>query len=125
MMDRAFFIKNLWRWAAGLPELTENSVAYSEDLWKTEWSPRFEKLMRNRLVMGALRYGRLNSPGKPKYDLLKAIKARVDRYAETGNVEFLVDVANLALLEFEEGNHPNKHFAAIDDREDRVEVKKP
>lgn len=34
------------------------------DLERSEWSPRFERLMRNRLVMGALRYGLIHAPGK-------------------------------------------------------------
>ena len=38
-----------------------------ESLKKTEWSPEFEKLMRNRLIMGAIRYGLLHEKGKPVY----------------------------------------------------------
>lgn len=123
MSDRAFFLKNLWRWAAGLPEIAEGAARYTEDMWQTEWSPRFEKLMRNRLIMGALRYGKLNAPGKPQYDRMASIQKRAKLYAETGNLEILVDIANLALLEFEEGRHPKRHFTAIDERDDHVEVK--
>jgi hypothetical protein len=123
MADRAFFLKNLWRWAAGLPELTERTTQFDQSFWETEWSPAFERLMRNRLIMGALRYGRLKAPGKPQYDRLKSIVDRVGKYRESGNLEYLVDIANLALLEFEEGVHPKKHFAAIDDTQTRVEVK--
>ena len=81
---------------------------------ETEWSPRFEKYMRNRLIMGAFRYGLLHAPGKPSYDIAKAIVGRIERYAKTGNTELLVDVANLALLEFEEGHHPKRHFHSDD-----------
>lgn len=81
------------------------------DLQKSEWSPEFERLMRNRLVMGALRYGPLHAPGKRKYDRSIGMRKRLIQYIDTGNTEFLVDIANLALLEFEEGTHPNKHWA--------------
>lgn len=87
------------------------------DLRRSEWSPEFERLMRNRLVLGALRYGRIHAVGKPTYDRAESIIRRARKYQETGNLELLVDVANLCLLEFEEGQHPQRHFAAEDDGE--------
>lgn len=86
-----------------------------EELRETEWSPRFEELMRNRLVVGAFRYGRLHAAGKPKWDRIGSIRRRLMVYQSTGNTECLVDIANMCLLEFEEGDHPLKHFAAADD----------
>lgn len=85
------------------------------ELRRTEWSPDFERRMRNRLILGALRYGRLHGEGKPQYDRIAAIRARADLYARTGNLEHLVDIANLALLEYEEGDHPLRHWTAGDD----------
>jgi len=105
--------------AKGLLEPPKLNPKFSfKSLEQTEWSPEFEQLMRNRLIMGALRYGLLNDiSNKPSYDRMASIKKRADKYAETGNLEFLVDMANLCLLEFEEGQHPKKHFHAIDDGE--------
>lgn len=85
-----------------------------EALERSEWSPRFELLMRNRLIMGALRYGLLHAPGKRQYDRVASIRRRASFYAETGNLEHLVDLANEALLEFEESRHPRRHFGAAD-----------
>jgi len=93
-----------------------------ESLRKTEWSPEFERLMRNRMVIGALRYGRLHGQGKPQYDRITSAIKRLEKYKETGNIENLVDTANMCLLEFEEGIHPKKHFNAVDDGE-HTEVK--
>lgn len=73
--------------------------------------------MRDRLLMGAIRYGKLGAPGKPQYDCVGEIKRRAGKYEQTGNTEFLVDCANMALVEFVEGAHPQKHFKAIDDGE--------
>jgi hypothetical protein len=87
------------------------------DLRRTEWSAEFEQLMRDRLVMGALRYGRLGVPGKPQYDRTADVIRRVKKYAATGNLEHLVDVANLALAEYVEGRHPKRHFNSVDDGE--------
>ena len=88
-----------------------------EQLRTTEWCPKFEALMRNRLLMGRFRYGAMNEPGKGDYDCLKSIETRLRRYRETGNDEHLVDIANLALVEFVCGKHPRKHFEASDDGE--------
>ena len=84
------------------------------ELRESEWCHDFEELQRNRLIVGAFRYGRLGDPNKPQYDRCVAMTSRLGKYRETGNTEFLVDIANLAMLEFVEGTHPNKHFAATD-----------
>lgn len=84
-----------------------------EDLKVSEWSESFEKLMRNRLIIGAFRYGKLHDPNKKPFDRLIYICTKLDRYQATGNLEALVDVANLALLEFEESKHPKRHFSRV------------
>ena len=86
-------------------------------LRRTEWSPRFERLMRNRLIVGAFRYGRMGTPAKGSYALVDSARRRLDAYEATGNLEHLVDVANLALVEFVEGRHPCRHWDAADDGE--------
>ena len=88
-----------------------------KELQASEWSADFERLQRNRLIMGALRYGKLGAPGKPKYDRVASIQKRMDQYTKTGNLELLVDVANLCVCEFIEGRHPTRHFRAEDDGE--------
>ena len=86
-----------------------------DSLVRTEWSLPFEKLMRKGLLQGAFRYGLLNAPGKPQWNRIKDAKHRLDLYARDGNVEHLRDAANMCLLEFEEGVHPNRHQASIHD----------
>lgn len=90
------------------------------DLEETEWSKEFEQLMRNRLLIGALRYGLLaekRTKGK-KWNLIEPIQSKVEMYEATGNTEYLVDAANYCLLAFECDNHPRKHFKALDDHHD-------
>lgn len=84
-----------------------------DDLEASEWSPRFEQLMRNRLVMGALRYGKIRASGKPPYDRIAGATKRLRQYQSTGNLECLVDIANMMLWEFEEGHHPKRHWNDI------------
>ena len=100
-----------------------NGAMSLKELQKSEWSYLFEQLMRNRLVMGAYRYGRLGHPGKPDYDRVGYMQRCIRQYDRTGNLECLVDVANLALVEFVEGKHPVRHFEAVDDEDHSEEVK--
>lgn len=87
-----------------------------EELVNSEWSPVFEGLMRRRLIMGALRYGRLREEGKKKYDRIASIIQRLGLYQQDGNLEHLVDAANLCLCEFEEGKTDSKKcFNSLDD----------
>ena len=71
--------------------------------------------MRDRLILGGLRYGLLGAPEKPQYNRVADIVRRSEEYTATGNDELLVDIANLALLEFVEGCHPHKHWGVTDD----------
>lgn len=117
-MNEAFFLKNLWLWKCEMKEISSDAEAISyEDLKESEWSVEFEQLMRNRLILGAIRYGKLHAKNKPSYNRIESCFKRLEKYNQTGNKEFLVDVANLCLLEFEECNHPLGHFSAIDDGE--------
>lgn len=115
-MSKDIFLRNLWRNSCGLPdEQPPPPVPPLRELRETEWSPTFERLMRNRLVMGSLRYGRLRAPGKPSYNRISSVLSKTWEYMRTGNDELLVDVADLCLMEFEEGKHPKKHWKAGDD----------
>lgn len=98
--------------AAGIMDRPQR-VLNLRDLERSEWSPRFERLMRNRLVMGALRYGLIHARQKRPYNRVAGARKRLAQYADTGNLECLVDVANMALLEFEEGRHPTRHWGDI------------
>lgn len=126
-------VMNAWRWKCGLPEsdyrkAQKETISSFDELYKSEWSDEFERLMRNRLVMGALRYGKMaftpeELKKKPQYLRVDSIIKRLRRYEETGNKEYLVDSSNLCLLEFVECHHPKAHFTSIDDDDVHVEKK--
>lgn len=117
MRNKQWYTENRYRLSKGYPEVLSKKSYLFEELSETEWSYEFERLMRNRLIMGALRYGRIGLKGKPKYDRVSSMIKRLNNYQESGNKEFLVDIANLCLLEFIECNHPKQHFNSIDDGE--------
>lgn len=111
------YLLNLWRWKCGLSEIDKQQTTDINSLYISEWNKEFEQLMRNRLVMGALRYGKIYQQNKPKYNRTDSMVSRINKYVESGNKEYLVDVANLCLLEFTECYHPKAHFNSIDDGE--------
>lgn len=117
---------DLWLWKCGLPEEADKvikEIPSMESLRKTEWAPnfeehmraavryhpslrwskRFEELMRDGLIMGAFRYGLLNARGKPQFERTGSAVKRLKVYLEGGDQWQLVDIANMCLLEFEEG----------------------
>jgi len=106
------FFMNLWRWKCGL---IERPALNSKVSLGQEWSNKFEKLMRNRLLFGAYRYGPMGSKDKNNYDRMKYAIEKIMEYKRTGNAECLVDAANMMMLEFEESNHPKFHFQSADD----------
>ena len=110
------FLHNLWLWKCGYAEKI-GSTTYSTSLWDTEWSRDFEALMRFRMVMGSLRYGKLQHGKKSRKNRIANAIKRLHQYQVTGNQECLVDVANLCMCEFVEPYNRNAHFISIDDGE--------
>lgn len=95
-----------------------------DEIMFSNWSPEFELLMRNRLRFGYFRYGPLKDQKKGIMDNIGSIRDRINIYEHTGNDELLVDVANIAMVEYMKGDHPLKHFKSEDDGE-HVQKKKP
>ena len=88
-----------------------------DSLRQSEWSAEFEQLMRNRLIMGAFRYGTQEQQAKKRIDRLGSLKRRLANYEATGNLEHMVDFAAIAMAEFIHPGHYLAHFAAADDSE--------
>ena len=84
-----------------------------EELRRRECNDNFGEYMDNRIVMGCLRYGKMQSV-KPMFYDLKRARERLDQYEVDGNIEHLIDAANYCRCEFNRGRHPLKHFRAID-----------
>ena len=93
----------------------KNATENLTDLKASEWSSEFETLMRNRLLMGRFRYGKMSDPAKGSFDCISSIEDRIKLYRETHNQEHLVDIANLCLVEFVHPSFPDVFFEAADD----------
>lgn len=72
------------------------------DILKTEYSEKFDDIRKNMMIMSYYKYGSVND-NYNKYKCIDAIgniKVRLQKYLDTGNTEYLADVANFAMLEF-------------------------
>lgn len=73
-----------------------------DKILKTEYSEKFDEIRKKAVINSFYKYG----PVKDNYgtykcmDALKNIEIRIRKYIETGNTEYLADVANFAMFEF-------------------------
>lgn len=84
-------------------------------------SRRFHDLMDAAMLVSGHKYGAVADayPEKVHAVGLKAkeeasLEKRLRLYRETGNVEYLVDIANFAMIEFTHPRHPKAHYTPTD-----------
>jgi hypothetical protein len=80
----------------------------------TEYSKQFLQGMVDRMSMSFHKYGRVAEAYPGKVDAIESLKRRLDKYKATGNTEWLMDVANFAMIEFMHPRHPEAHFEPTD-----------
>lgn len=81
---------------------------------ESEFSDLFVQYMKNRMAVSFHKYGPVADAYPHKVDAVASLKKRLERYAETGNTEWLVDAANFAMIEFMYPRHPKAHFEGTD-----------
>lgn len=65
----------------------------------SENSTQFHQGMIDRMAVSFHKYGAV-ADAKGKIDQIKSLQLRLDKYLKTGNTEWLIDVANMAMIEF-------------------------
>ena len=87
------------------------------DILKTEYSERFDDIRKKMMEASFHKYGPLkDNYGKYKcMDAIKCLELRLQKYKETGNTEFLADVANFAIIEFMYPAKEGAHYTPTDD----------
>jgi hypothetical protein len=84
---------------------------------ESEFSDRFVEGMRARMVVSYFKYGPVADGYPGRVDALASLETRLRRYRETGNAEWLMDVANFAMIEFMHPRHPEAYFRPTDSDE--------
>ena len=80
----------------------------------TEFNGDFVQSMADRMAVSFYKYGAMASAD---IDVAATIAKRLALYLETGNTEWLVDVANFALIEFSPPTHADAHYRPTDSNE--------
>lgn len=73
-----------------------------DKILSTEYSQAFDESRKKAMINSFYKYGPLKDNYK-NYKCLDAIEnllIRLNKYRETGNTEYLIDVANFAMIEF-------------------------
>lgn len=66
------------------------------------------------MLMSFYRYGKVAEAYPDKINALDSLQQRIKKYRECGNIEFLIDAANFAMIEFMHPSIPNAFFEPTD-----------
>lgn len=80
----------------------------------TEVSEPFIQGMRDRMAMSYFKYGAVRDAYPHKVNALESLRKRLEKYENDGNTEWLMDVANFAMIEYMCPAHKRAHFKATD-----------
>lgn len=83
--------------------------------WDNEEWQHILFLMKNRMIIGGYRYGPTPLQKPREFDNITDIKRRLDLYNVDGNMEHLIDAANITIIECVKKSHPKFHFNPTDD----------
>lgn len=91
---------------------------------ESEFSTTFTQGMANRMAVSFHKYGPVADAYPKKVDAVESLLARLKLYTDggeikgqrvqPGNTEYLMDVANFAMIEFMRPKHPKAFFKATD-----------
>lgn len=87
-----------------------------KEILATEYSEKFDNIRKNMMVVSFYKYGAMQENYKQEktIDALGSLKKRLQKYEETGNTEFLADIANFAMIEFMYPQHANAFYKPTD-----------
>jgi hypothetical protein len=82
----------------------------------SEFSEQFVQGMVDRMAVSYFKYGAVAEAYPGRVNALASLQLRLDKYARTGNTEYLMDAANFAMIEFMRPRHPEAHFEPTDSK---------
>lgn len=89
-------------------------LQYPGGVPSTEVSALFLRGMVNRMAVSYHKYGAVADAFPIHVDAIDSLTQRLRKYRETGNTEWLMDVANFAMIEFMHPAHDDAHYAPTD-----------
>ena len=92
-------------------------IKWSPNVPQSEFSQQFAQGMADRMSTSYFKYGLVAEAYPTRVDAIASLKKRLEKYEATGNLEWLMDVANFAMIEFMRPRHASAHFKATDSKE--------
>ena len=80
----------------------------------SEIDRQFIQGMMDRMAMSYHKYGAVKDGYPKKVCALRSMQVRLDKYADDGNLEHLMDAANFIMIEFMCPSEPTAHFTPTD-----------
>lgn len=82
-----------------------------DKILESEYCTKFDQLRKNRMIVSFYKYGPIKENyGNDLVNCISNLERRLQAYKRTGNTEYLVDVANFAMIEFMYPKHPDAHY---------------
>lgn len=86
---------------------------------KSEISQTFIARMKNAMTVSFFKYGPIKEAFPHKVDAIGSLEKRLQLYKETGNGDYLTDIANFAMIESMRPAHKKYHYEPTDGGEGR------
>lgn len=77
------------------------------------------------MTVSFFKYGPIKEAYPHKVDAVRSLEDRLRLYKETGNMDYLTDIANFAMIESMLPKHPTAHYKPTDGGEGRYWDKGP
>lgn len=85
-----------------------------EDILKRDFSDEFVNKMRNAIELSHYKYGWMSNTYPELAQAVKCIQERLDLYNKTHNTEYLVDIANFAMIEYKHPSYEDARYTPSD-----------
>lgn len=85
-----------------------------EEILKRDFSEPFIGKMKNAIEMSHYKYGWMSKTYPELAQAYKCIQERLELYVKTHNTEYLVDVANFAMIEFMHPSFSDSKYTPLD-----------
>lgn len=85
-----------------------------EEILRRDWSKEFIIKMENAIETSHYKYGWMSDTYPELAQAVKCIQERLDLYNRTHNLEYLVDIANFAMIEYKHPSYPDASYTPQD-----------
>lgn len=96
--------------------MRSSELKFPDNVPPSEFSTPFVQGMADRMSMSFFKYGLVTDAYPARVDALASLKKRLEKYEADGNTEWLMDLANFAMIEFMRPRHINAHYDPTDSK---------